>query len=457
MALVKFYRGSKAKYDATKFADGIYFSLDTKEIIVNSTPFGYDSAAHQEIQSVEYTAPDTIVINYTSGSSDTVTLQYAQAGISQESSKGGLMTQELVYKLNKIPETAQENVIESVALDGTTITPTDKKVNIDTSSIRNTIAQNKVTAKDASIEVTPGSGEGDSVQPTKVGVKLVSNGGLQITDEGLRVDESALDKYVGDSKAIEVDTTATNRQKKVSFKLNSKAGNILSTTADGAYASVRLKSLSVPSTESNVATRYGLVGIGSDGSEINVGDVTIDILKDKFLKSVELGTIPSGQPDAGDDALIFTFTVADGTDVVKYVNVSSFLREAEVGQGLMIGTDKKFTIKIDHTANEKSASDAAYLRLDDDGLKIVGLNATIAAAKAAAKTEVVAKTSGHVTVTIAEQADGHSKVTVAESDIASASDLTAVTTRVATLETDTAKLKTDLADLTAELDWYEAE
>lgn len=457
MALVKFYRGTKAKYNVVNFADGIYFSLDTREIIVNGTPFGYYSGAHQEIQSVEYTAPNIIVINYTSGSSDTITLQYAQAGISQEASKGGLMTQELVYKLSKVSEAAQENVIEGVALDGVDITPVNKKVNIDTTPLKNAIAQNKVAAKDTSVEVIPGSGAGASVQPTKIGVKIAANGGLQLTDRGLRVDETALEKYVGDGKAIEVDTTATNGQKKVAFKLNSKAGNILSATADGAYASVRLKSLDVPSTETNVATRYGLVGIGPDGSEINVGDVTIDILKDKFLKGVELGTIPNGQPGAGDDALIFTFTVADGTDVIKYVNVSSFLREAEVGEGLMIGADKKFAIKIDNAANEKNTSDVAYLQLDAEGLKLVGLNAAITAAKAAAKTEVVAKSSGHVTVTVAEQTDGHSKVTVAESDIASAAALDAVTTRVGTLETDTTRLKADLAVLTAELEWHEAE
>lgn len=454
MALVKFYRGNKAEYDGTKFVDGIYFSLDTKEIIVNKVPFGYNAADHQEIQSVEYTAPNIIVINYTNGNSDTITLQYAQGDTSVESSKGGLITQAQAYKLDKLPEEAQENVIESIALDGVDIEPVNKKVNIDTTAIRTTIAQNKVTAKDASVEVTPGSGEGVAVQPTKVGVKIVADGGLQITDEGLRVDETALEKYVGDGKAIVVDETAdSNGQKKVALKVNTKAGNILSATADGAYASVKLKNLDVPSAEPNVATRYGLVGIAPDGTEINVGDVTIDILKDKFLKNVELGVIPTGQEGAGDDALIFTFTIADGTDVVRYVNVSTFLREAEVGDGLMIGTDKKFSIKIDAVANEKNTADVAYLQVDADGLKIVGLNAAIAAAK----TEVVSKSTGHVTVTVATQTDGHSQVTVEESDIASAADLTAATERITTLETGLTETKEALAALTAELEWYEAE
>lgn len=454
MALVKFYRGNKAKYDATKFVDGVYFSLDTKEIIVDGTSFGYNAAVHQEIQSVEYTAPNIIVINYTSGSSDTITLQYAQGGTSAESSKGGLLTQAQAYKLDKLPEGAQVNTIESVALDGVDIEPVNKKINIDTTAIRTTIAQNKVTAKDNSVEVVPGSGESVAVQPTKVGVKIVEDGGLQITDEGLRVDETALEKYVGDGKAIVVDDTAdASSQKKVAFKVNAKAGNILSATADGAYASVKLKNLDVSSTEPNVATRYGLVGIAPDGTEISVGDVTIDILKDKFLKNVELGVIPAGQEGAGDDALIFTFTIADGTDVIRYVNVSTFLRDVEVGDGIMIGADKKFSIKIDAAANEKNSADVAYLQVDADGLKIVGLNAAITAAK----TEVVAKATGHVIVTVATQTDGHSKVTVAENDIASAADLTDVTGRVTTLETELAETKEALAALTAELEWHEAE
>lgn len=453
MALVKFYRGNKAKYDATKFVDGIYFSLDTKEVLVNGSPFGYFSGDHNEIESVEYTAPNIITINYYNGNSDTITLQYASAGISEEASKGGLMTQAFAHKLGKVADGAQVNVIETIALDGTNLAVANKKVNIDTTAIRTTIAQNKVTAKDASVEIIEGSGTGASLQATKVAVKVVPNGGLETAAEGLRVNESALTTYTGDSKAIVVDADATNRSKKVSLKVNQKAGNIVSATSDGVYASVKLKSLEVGADEKAVATRYGLVGVAPDGTEISVSDVTIDILKDKFLKSVELGTIPTGEPGAGNDALVFTFIIADGTESVRYVDVSSFLREAEVGNGIMLTADKKLAIKVNATANEKDSKDAAYLQVDADGIKLVGINAELKAAK----TEVSVKTGGHISVAVATQSDGHNKVTVSESDIASAQDLNGLATRVSTAENDITDLNTALGALETSISWHEAD
>jgi len=40
MAVVNFYRGIKAKYDATTHVDGIYFATDTQEILLNDKSFG---------------------------------------------------------------------------------------------------------------------------------------------------------------------------------------------------------------------------------------------------------------------------------------------------------------------------------------------------------------------------------------------------------------------------------
>lgn len=74
MALVKFYRGSKANYDKNAHKDGVYFALDTKEIIVNEVPYGYSDADHREVDTVTYTSPKTITIKYTNGTSDTITL-----------------------------------------------------------------------------------------------------------------------------------------------------------------------------------------------------------------------------------------------------------------------------------------------------------------------------------------------------------------------------------------------
>lgn len=410
MALIKFYRGNKAKYDELAHQDGIYFALDTKEIIVNGDSFGYCAEDHKEIQEVEYTAPDTIVITYTDGTSSTVVLQTAEAGESVEDSKAGIISAEEIYKLSKIEAEAQVNVIETVKVNNVPLTPdADKAVNIDLSDVNDSIAKNKVTAADNSVTVTPGSGSGDSAEPTKVAVKIKNGGSLNVTDEGLEVDQAALTKYVGDNKAIEVGEADSNNTKTVGLKLNSHEGNILTATADGLFSTVKIKKLDVPETDSTVASRYGLVGLQPDGTEINVGDVTIDILKDKYLKNVSLGQIPEGQPNAGDDALVFVFNISDGTEITQYVNVSTFLREAEAGNGIEI-KDGKYIIKLDTANIEKNSQSEAYLQLGENGLKLVGINAEIAAAK----TEVVAKADGHITVAVTTEADGHQKVTISE-------------------------------------------
>lgn len=460
MALVKFYRGLKQNYNAETHIDGLYFALDTKEILVNGDAYGYNPGDHQEIESVDYTAPDTIVITYTNGESDTVTLQQAQAGDSVENSKAGIISKEDIHKLSQIESGAQVNIIEKVKVNGTPLSVNEKEVNIDLSGIESTIEKNKIVAGDTSVTVVEGSTAGGSTTPTTVAVKIKSGGAINLTPEGIDVDKSALEKYTGDGKAVVVDESAdSNNQKKISLNLNSKAGNILSATADGLFASVRLKAMDVSPEETTVASRYGLVGITPDGQEINVGDVTIDIMKDKFLKNVELGTIPVGQPSAGDDALIFTFLLADGTESVKYVNVSTFLREAEAGDGIQFitGSDgvKRYTIKIDTAASEKNSSSVGYLQLTADGLKLVGINAEIEALKTLIKTsqtEVVEKSEGFVKVTVTEEADGHSKVTVTEEDIASAKALEELTKRVEDLED-----KRELSDYWSEPDSEEFE
>lgn len=447
MALVKFYRGVRAKYNETTHIDGIYFALDTHEIIVNGDAFGYYSADHKEITTVEFTAPDIITITYANGESDTVTLQTAEAGETAEQSKAGIISKEHIYKLSKIEDGAQVNVIEKVKVDGVEVSVQDKEVDIDLTPLKDTIKKQKVVAGDTSVTIV------EETEGTKVSVKVKPGGSINVTETGLEVDQSALTEYVGDNEGIKVTEVPGENKKKINLILNPREGNILSATTDGAYASVKLKKLEVGPEETTIASRYGLVGIQADGTEITISGPTIDIIKDKFLKNVELGTIPAEQPNAGDDALIFTFNLEDGSTKTEYVNLSTFLREAEAGNGIefITGDDqvKRYTIKIS-AASEKDSSAQPYLVVDETGLKLVGLNAELEAIKTLAKqwqTEVEEKTTGHVLVTVTTEADGHKKVVISETDIASAEALEALIKRVEDLED-----KRELSDYWAEPD-----
>ena len=58
MAKVRFYRGLKEKYDADTYADGLYFTTDTKEIYLNGKSYGISMCNF----SCEVTCSDDVVI-----------------------------------------------------------------------------------------------------------------------------------------------------------------------------------------------------------------------------------------------------------------------------------------------------------------------------------------------------------------------------------------------------------
>ena len=117
MALVKFYRGTREKYDAGSHADGVYFSTDTGEIIMNDVAYGYNAADHREVSAVDYVAPDTITVTYANGESDVVTLQTAVAGGTAEESTPGLISADDIYNLAKVQEDLAREIEDRTAAD----------------------------------------------------------------------------------------------------------------------------------------------------------------------------------------------------------------------------------------------------------------------------------------------------------------------------------------------------
>lgn len=459
MASVKFYRGNKEKYNATKYLDGIYFSLDTKEIIVNDVSYGYQDSA-KEIQRVDYDAPNTIKIICKDGSEHKVVIQDAKAGTSVDTSKGGLMTKEMAYKLDNIAEGANRNTISIISVDNTILTPVDKQVNINLRPLREAILRNRVIAKDNSVEVVQGTTVDTNSSPTKVGVKLATDSGLQVTEEGLKVIGGGVSEtYVGDDKAIVVDSTAVGGKKKVSLKVDTKANNILSTSVNGAYASVKLKKLDVPASENEVATRYGLIKVATDGTESTLEGSTIDILKDKFLKNVEIGKIPTGQPDAGKDALIFSFVIADGSTVQRYVQISTLMSGVQAGKGLEINGSGKLGIKLSNKGKQSAhGGNVASLEADESGLYIDGLLESIHGFSPKVKStnkdiidiEIDEETVPDVTV-----------YKIVPKDVAKQSELDVTVQKVRQLEKDAKGgvevLTGLLQNLSSELEWHEAD
>jgi len=233
-------------------------------------------------------------------------------------------------------------------------------------------------------------------------------------------------------------------------------------TVEKAAAKYAVKKITT-GLDANVKEAYQLVQT-IDGTSTDI-DVQIPIYKDQTLKEVVL----TDANDAGTKGqfMKYTYTLADGSDSVVYVDVSQFLVESEFKNGLVVNAGE-VSVKIDD-ASEK------FLSVSEAGVKVSGVADAIATAvkaeedrataaenanKTAIETEVTdrkkaitdlvdgadadyntlkkledkikaastvvnEKADGHVTVAVTKGSDGNSVVTVSENDIASAQETTA--------------------------------
>lgn len=285
-----------------------------------------------------------------------------------------------------------------------------------------------------------------------------TDGKIAATAIDLKAENVAATPIVAGADTVAVDGTT------VAAQVASLGKSVKATQKAAATYSVKKITTGLAS---NVKEAYQLVQT-VDGKATDIA-VQIPIYKDQTLKSVELAT-DNGQTGEGKKTgqfLKYTYTVADGSDSVVYVDVSQFLVESEFKNGLAV-SGGQVSVKVD-TTSEK------YLTVGANGVKVSGVDAAIktavdaeaATARAAEKknadaiaaettartnaitalvdkadtdyntlgklekkikaasTTVNAKTSGHVTVAVTQGTDGNSVVTVAENDIASAKDTTA--------------------------------
>lgn len=158
---------------------------------------------------------------------------------------------------------------------------------------------------------------------------------------------------------------------------------------------------------SNVKEAFKLVdekGVQS-GTQIN-------IYKDSALKSITLeGTAGIKQE------LVYTYTLADGTDEEVRVDVSKFLAEAEFKNGLEISSiDGTVSVKVDETSED-------FLTVSENGVKLSGVQDAIDTKVQGLDANVSSAEGGKVKVNVVETNGVITGVTVTESDIASAQEL----------------------------------
>ena len=158
---------------------------------------------------------------------------------------------------------------------------------------------------------------------------------------------------------------------------------------------------------SNVKEAFKLV----DEKGVQAG-AQINVYKDSALKSITLEGAEGAKQE-----LVYTYTLADGTEEVVRVDVSKFLAEAEFKNGLEVSSvDGTVSVKIDEASE-------AFLSVSESGVKLSGVQNAIDSKVSGLNANVSSAEGGKVKVNVVEAAGVITGVTVTESDIASAQEL----------------------------------
>lgn len=344
MAQVNFYRGVRARYSASTHANGIYFATDTHEILMNNVVYGLsasdlsnlEKAIKGKVASVQFTSPNTIVFkdgNDPANTIATVTLPEAT------SSTAGLMA----------------------AADKATL---DKAVG-DIAALQESVTDNHIVARDASVTVTPGDGK------TTIAVNLkADNNALKLdATEGLYVDETALTSYEGVNAITITDKAEAEGVKEIALKISAD-DKILSQTADGLLATFAIAKLDA-ATEGYAAS-YQLQD--KDGNALGA---TIDIPKDMVVSKGEVKTVETtDQPYSGavvGDKYI-ELTIANASKSPLWIPVKDLVDIYTSGNGINVNGSNVISVVVDPTAE-------SFLTVGAAGIKLAGVQNAINKAK----------------------------------------------------------------------------
>ena len=241
------------------------------------------------------------------------------------------------------------------------------------------------------------------------------------TSKKIKVADSALTQYFGDEKTIHAEIDAVTNKKTFNTLLQISA--------------------TTPS-ETNVKEQYNLVN--ASGETIGA---TIKIYKDSSLYNVYLGHVDdtiAGDPPVvtsgtGDTALCFIYHKEDGSYELVPVNVETFLEESEFESG--VTATNHIVHGVVDPASEKDSQETPvdFLTVGANGFKISGIKDEIGRELNAIVDDLDATVTGatsgnHVTISI-EELDGklvQSGLTIQENDIASETDLNALSAKTIT-------------------------
>ena len=404
MALVKFFRGTKANYDsnfaknADEVKNSIYFITDKHCIMMNETQYGGvdDTMFKGFIKDVDV---EGNVLSFKKDVNGTWTdvsiklLEAADNSIVLGTITNGGVTDGSTIKVNvKAVGDADGLKLGNdglyVDLTKTTQSITDETARAKGAEEANkaAIAQEKtdriaaINGLNAAIK----GGDGKFIQSVKEESGVITAVEADLTAAAVAYDKTA-DKVI--AKATDVSAAIKELDAKVAANKD----------AELTYKTVKLTDEEVTKLgDVNVKEAYKVVSVNKEGTKTTVGDI-IKIYKDSSLKSIEYTEVNDKSKKG--QFLKYVYTLADGTEKTVYVDMSKLVDQAEVEKGIQ-AIDGKLSIKL------AEGNEADFLTVDANGLKLSGVQTAIDTAKKAVQDNLDAE------ITRATQAEEANKTAI---------------------------------------------
>lgn len=380
MALVKFFRGTRANYNTdlngtrqAEVKNGIYFITDEHCIMMNETQYGGvdDTMFKGFIKDVDV---EGNVLSFKKDVDGTWTdvsiklLEAADNSIVLGTIKNGVVNDGSTIKVN-VKAVGDADGLK-LGNDGlyVDLTKTTKSITDETARATQAEGVNKAaieqekTDRIAAINgLNAGikGGKGKFIQSVKEDKGIITAVEADLTAAAVAYDKTA-DKVI--AKATDVSAAIKELDAKVAANKD----------AELTYQTVKLTAEEVTALgDVNVKEAYKVVSVNKEGTKTTVGDI-IKIYKDSSLVSIEYTEI--NEKSKKGQFLKYVYTLADGTEKTVYVDMSKLVDQAEVEKGIQ-AIDGKLSIKI------AEGNEADFLTVDANGLKLSGVQTAIDTAK----------------------------------------------------------------------------
>lgn len=386
MALVKFFRGTKANYDSNfainsdEVKNSIYFITDKHCIMMNETQYGGvdDTMFKGFIKDVDVEGNVLSFKKNVDGTWTDVSIKLLEAAdnsiVVGDILKGDNVKDGSTIKVN-VKAVGNKDGLK-LGADGLYVDLTKTTQSIADETARATQAEgvNKAAIKQEKndritaingLNAEIKGGAGKFIQSVKEDKGIITAVEANLTAAAVAYNKTD-DKVI--AKATDVSAAIKELDAKVA--------------ANKDYKTVKLTDEEVTALgDVNVKEAYKVVSVNKEGTKTTVGDI-IKIYKDSSLKSIEYTEVNDRRKNG--QFLKYVYTLADGTEKTVYVDMSKLVNQAEVEKGIQ-AINGKLSIKI------AEGNEADFLTVDANGLKLSGVQTAIDTAKNAVQNDLNAE------------------------------------------------------------------